>query len=148
MSQFDQVHSTKKFRLGTRKRDVAGNEYIYLTGVGSTAAGSWVTFDELGVTALLDSDNTNCSPVAVAQAAVDATSKYGWYMIFGTCTALAGDVADNGRVFASATAGTCDDAAIADEQVVGAVWRSADTLATTSATVQLSYPFVGVDEAA
>jgi hypothetical protein len=146
MSQFDQVHATKKYRLLTRKRDVAGNEYIYLQGVGSTAAGSWVTYDEAGVTALLDSDNTNGSPVAVAQAAVDATTEYGWYMIFGSCSAAAGDVADNGRVFASATAGTCDDAAIADEQVIGAVWRSVETSAL--ATVQLSYPFVGVDEAA
>lgn len=148
MSQFTEVHGSKKYRTLTRKKDVAGNEYIYLKGVGSTVAGSWVIYDEAGATTLLDSDNTEIAPVAVAQAAVDATTEYGWYMIFGTCTALAADVADNGAVFASATAGTADDAPIADEQVIGAVWRSADTLATTSATVQLSYPFVGVDEAA
>jgi hypothetical protein len=145
---FNQVHSTKKQRLMTRKRDVAGNEYIYLTGVASTAAGSWVVFDELGITALIDTDTAATTSaggfVAVAQAATVA-STYGWYMIAGSCSAAAATVADNGEVFPTSTAGTADDTGTGGLQIVGAKWRSADS--SGFATVQLLYPLIGVDVA-
>jgi hypothetical protein len=147
MAFYDDVHSTKKYRLGTRKRDVAGNEYIYLTGVGSTAAGSWVTYDELYVTTLMDTDvaASVIAPAAVAKAAVDATTEYGWYLIWGSGSAAAATVAADAKVFASATAGSCDDTGTAGQQIVGAVWRSAD--ASSLATVQLNYPMVGINVA-
>lgn len=144
---FNQVHATKKQRLGTRKRDAAGNEYIYLTGVASTAAGSWVAFDELGITALLDTDvaASLVSPVAVAQAATVA-STYGWYMIFGTCSAtVEASFADNSKIFAVATAGSADDSGTAGNQLVGAYGRSA--ISGGQATVQLVYPVCGVNVA-
>lgn len=148
MSQFTEVHSTKKFRLGTRKRDAAGNEYVYLKGVASTDAGAWVAFDELGVTALLDTDvaASMVSPIAVAQAVVDAATKYGWYMIYGTCSAnVEASFADNSKIFAHATAGSADDSGTAGNQIIGAYGRSA--IASGHATVQLSYPVCGVNVA-
>lgn len=148
MSQFTQVHAEKKHRLGTRKRDVAGNEYIYLQGVASVVAGSWVAFDELGVTQLLDTDvaASMVSPIAVAQAAVDATTKYGWFMIYGTCSAnVEAAFADNSKIFAVAVAGSSDDSGTAGNQIVGAYGRSA--ISGTQATVQLSYPVCGVNVA-
>jgi len=146
-SQFTQIHATKKQRLGTRKKDAAGNEYIYLTGVASTVAGSWVAYDELGITALLDTDvaATLVSPVAVAQAATVA-STFGWYMIFGKCLAnVEASFADNSKIFAVATAGSADDAGTAGNQLVGAYGRSA--IASGQATVQLVYPVCGVNVA-
>jgi hypothetical protein len=148
MSQFTEVHSTKKHRLGTRKRDVAGNEYIYLKGVASVASGSWVAFDEVGVTALLDTDvaATMVSPIAVAQAAVDSATEYGWFMIYGTCSAnVEASFADNSKIFAVATAGSSDDSGTAGNQILGAYGRSA--IASGKATVQLSYPICGVNVA-
>lgn len=147
MSQFDQVHSTKKYRLLTRKRDVAGNEYVYLKGVASTAVGSAVTFDEAGATQLVDTDvaSSVIAPMAVAQAAVDATTEFGWYMIYGSCSCSAATVADNAKVFATATAAQLDDTGTAGQQVVGAVWRSADSGGL--ATIQLSYPMLGINVA-
>ena len=142
------IHTTKKFLLGTRKTDVLGNEYVYLQGVASVVAGSWVAFDELGVTSLLDTDvaATMISPIAVAQAAVDATTEYGWFMVRGTCLAnVEASFADNSKIFAHATAGSSDDSGTAGNQILGAYGRSA--ISGTQATVQLSYPICGVNVA-
>ena len=139
MSQFNQVHSEKKFRLGTRKRDVAGNEYIYLKGVASTIAGSVVTFDEAGVTALIAANAVG--PVAVAQAAVDAATEYGWYMIYGTCDAdVVANCADNASMGRETTDGKVGDGFAAGDQIFGMVSRESTSTAALAA-VQLSYPF-------
>lgn len=147
MAFYDEVHATKKYRLGTRKRDVAGNEYIYLKGAASVAVGSWVSFDELYATTLVDTDvaASVIAPVAVAKAAVDATTEYGWFLIYGSGSASAATVADNAKVFATATAAQCDDTGTAGQQVIGAMWRSTD--ASGLATVQLNYPILGVNVA-
>jgi hypothetical protein len=141
MGQFTQVHATKKYRLGTRKSDVAGNEYIYLKGVSSCAAGSWVSFDEAHVTTLAAANAQG--RIAVAQAAVDASTKYGWFMIYGTCSALCLSLfADNGKVYLTSTAGSVDDTDVAGDVVMGAVGRSARNTTTGLATFELSYPMV------
>lgn len=143
MAFYDDVHSTKKYRLGTRKVDVAGNEYIYLKGVASTVQGSVVTFDEAHVTTLATANAKG--RVAVAMAAVDATTEYGWYCIYGKTSAkvLTG-FADNGAVFLTATAGSVDDADVAGDAVIGMVGRSAidGGAATGQAYMEMNYPFV------
>lgn len=145
---FNEVHSTKKQRLLTRKKDSAGNEYVYLKGVASVVAGSWVAFDELGVTQLLDTDvaASMVSPIAVAQAAVDSTTEYGWFMVLGSCLAnVEASFADNSKIFAVATAGSADDSGTAGNQIIGAYGRSA--ISGSQATVQLNYPVCGVNVA-
>lgn len=141
MSQFTDVHASKKYRLGTRKKDVAGNEYIYLQGVASCVDGSWVTFDEDHVTILAVADAQG--RVAVAQAAVDAATEYGWFMIYGLANALClASFADNGKVYLTATAGSVDDADVAGDVVMGAVGRSARDTTTGTADFELNYPQV------
>jgi hypothetical protein len=141
MAFYNQVHASKKFRLGTRVSDVAGNEYIYLKGITSTAVGSWVTFDEAHVTTLSAANAQG--RVAVAQAAVDANTKFGWYMIYGTCSALAlTGFVDNGKVYLTATAGSVDDTDVAGDAVIGAIGRSAVNETTLLATFELNYPLV------
>jgi hypothetical protein len=135
---YQAVDTSKKQRLYTRRFSVSGNEYIYLTGVASTAAYSVVTFDEVGVTALITANAVG--DVAVAQAAVDATTKYGWYLIYGTGTAKCDTIADNKACFIDGTDGRVDDAVVTGDLIVGMYSRSADS--SNTCTVQVSYPKV------
>lgn len=129
------VDTTAKYSVGKRTRDNLGNEYIYLQGVASTAAGTWVTYDELGVTTRLAANAIG--PVAIAQAATVA-STYGWYLIYGTCLAnVSAGFADNGNLYATATAGEADDAVVAGDRIKHAIGRSA--ISGGKATVQVWY---------
>lgn len=134
------VDTTKKHQLGTRARDEDGNEYVYVQGVASGAAGSWVTMDEDYVTTLAVADGQG--RVGVLMAALDATTDYGWAQIYGknTIAKVLASFADNGKIFLTATAGSVDDADVAGDAVVGAVGRSA--VSGGVATVELNYPFV------
>ena len=142
-----EVHDTAKNPVLTIALGNDGNSYIYLLGVASTVAGSWVVYDELGATTGLDTDAAATrigQPVAIATAAVVA-AKYGWYGVRGSFSAGAATVADNSKVFATGTVFICDDTGTAGEQVVPATWRSAD--ASSLATVQINHPCVGINVA-
>jgi hypothetical protein len=134
------VHTTAKNTVGERAVDEAGNEYIYLKGVASTAIGTWVSFDETGTTTRLV---TNAQGrVAIAMAATVA-STWGWYQIYGMASGLALTLfADNGKVYITATDGSVDDADVATNLVNGAVGRSAVNETTLLATFELNYPEV------
>lgn len=135
----DTVDTTPKHQVGTHAWDTDGNEYVYLEGVASTAAGSAVTFDEAGLTALAVADAVG--PVAIAMAATVANT-YGWYCVSGTCAGLAADaVADNAALYLTATAGSLDDAAVAGDFVFGCYSRSA-AAGAGALTLQLSHPYV------
>jgi hypothetical protein len=141
MAFYDEVHSTKKYRLGTRKRDVAGNEYIYLKGITNCADGSWVTFDEAHVTTLAVANGQG--RVAIANGAVDAATKYGWFTIYGVESGLClASFADNGVVYLTSTDGSVDDTDVAGDQVYGAIGRSARNTTTGMSTFELNYPEV------
>jgi hypothetical protein len=93
-----------------------GGEFVYLLGVANTAVGSWVIFNrDDGSTALLAANAIG--PVAVAMSA-NVANQYGWYQItgkaIGLCLAL---FADNANVYATATAGSVDDAVVAGDRV-------------------------------
>jgi hypothetical protein len=136
MGQFDQVHTSKKFRLLTRKKDAAGNEYIYLKGVGSTAATDFVQVKSDGSTARMTT--TTFGPIAVAMAAVDATTKFGWYMIWGVTTGHVAAAATGNPLFASGTTGEATNSAANDTALYGAF--AAGAAASNAASVLLSYP--------
>jgi hypothetical protein len=139
MAFYDEVHSTKKYRLGTRKRDVAGNEYIYLKGVTSNAAGKWVSFTSAYTAVLLAADAVGS--VAVSMAAFDAATEYGWAQIYGANTISSSDtVAGAGALYIDGTAGRVDDADVAGDSVHGAFSTAADT--SNVLPVWLNYPFV------
>lgn len=123
--------------VGQRYNDGA-NEYIFLAGVASTAAYDWVTYDENGVTTRLAANAIG--PVAIAQAAIVA-NKYGWYLISGSSSAnVASSFADNGNLYATATAGRADDAVVAGDRIKNAIGRSAES--SNLATVQVWYPYM------
>jgi len=137
------VDSSLTHALGTRARDAAGNEYIYLQGVASTVAGSWVTMDEDNLTTLTAANAVG--RVAVAMAATIA-DKYGWYQIYGrVATALAvtdGDCAADVQLFLTSTAGTVDDVDVAGDAIIGAISRVAETTTAGYIEAEINYPFV------
>lgn len=143
MAFYTQIDSTPKYRVLTEKKDIAGNVYAYLKGVASTAAGTWVVFDEAGVTTRMVS--ASIGPAAIAMAATVA-NKYGWFLVKGSAQGNASTgYADNATVNATATDGEVDDnsvATAAELQVFGAWGRSAvDATVTGKALFQVCYPY-------
>lgn len=114
-------------------------EFVYLKGVASTAVGSWVTYNmDDGSTALLAANAIG--PVGVAMAATVA-STWGWYQIGGKAVgaALTGFV-DDANVYATATAGSIDDAVVAGDRVKRA--KGASAVASGVADFEIDRPFM------
>lgn len=110
--------------------DLGCGEFIYLEGVASTEVGSWVLYHATDYSTSLLSANA-ISPVAVAMSA-NVANQYGWYQISGKAVgkALTG-YADNALVYATATAGSVDDAVVSGDRVKLA--RGASAVGTPSA---------------
>lgn len=144
--KIEDTSTTAKLPLGTIVRAIdptyGAGEFIYLKGVASTAIGSWVTYDpdDFG-TALLAANAIG--PVAVAMSA-NVASQFGWYQISGKAIALvlAGFV-DNANVYATATAGSIDDAVVAGDRVKNAKGASAiGTPSGSFAEMEIARPFM------
>jgi len=134
------VDTTQQVPIGTRQRDASGNEYVYLKGVASTLAGSWVTYDEAGTTALLAANAIG--PVAVAGAATVANT-WGWYCVYGSCSALlAANCADNARLGRETADGYAGDGRAAGDEIYGAISRGSTAGSAALTSVQIYYPFV------
>ena len=140
------VDTSAKVPVGTIVRATdptyGAGEFIYLKGVASTAVGSWVTYNmDDGSTDLLAANAMG--PVAVAMAATVA-STWGWYQISGKAVgkALTGYV-DNANVYATATAGSIDDAVVAGDRVKNAKGASAvDTPSSGLAEFEIARPWM------
>lgn len=139
----DEVHATQLNPLGAVRLFSDGNEYIYLKGATSTVAGNVVVFQPgvwigaLAATGLKGS-------VAIARAAVDAATKYGWYLYIGAETLAAfSAVTSNTPLFIGGVSGQWDDTAVKGDQIVNMFCRNAPA-ATTSAFIQINRAFVGV----
>lgn len=134
------IHTTQQYPFNTKACDVNGNEYVYVKGVSSGQAGAWVTYDEVGVTALLAANAKGF--VGVMMAALDANTDYGWICVRGNCEAdLAANCADNALLGRETSDGLAGDGYAAGDMIYGAMSRDSTTTAAT-ATVQLLYPFV------
>lgn len=117
-------------------------EFIYLKGVASTAVGSWVLIAEDDFTTSLLAAN-DVGQVAIAMSA-NVASQYGWYQIKGKAVGkVLAAFADNGNVYATATAGSVDDAIVAGDRVKQAKGASAiDGPATGMAEMEIDRPFM------
>jgi hypothetical protein len=141
-----EVSTTQQHALGTRVRaidvDYGEGEFIYLKGVASCIEGAFVTFNaDDGTTALLVANAIG--PVAVAPAAIVA-DRYGWFQVYGKAVGkVSASFADNGNVYATATAGEVDDAIVAGDRVKNCKGASAiATPAAGLAEMELAYPFM------
>jgi len=114
-------------------------EFIYLAGVASTAVGTVVTYNmDDGSTTRLAANAIG--PVAVAMSA-NVASQYGWYQIQGKAVAkVAAGFADNANVYATATAGTVDDAVVAGDRVKRA--KGASAISGGLADLEIDRPFM------
>lgn len=132
--------------LGTRVRaydpTYGEGEFIYLKGVANTVVGSWTTFNQDDNSTALLAANA-IGPVGIAMSA-NVASQYGWYQIYGKGVGKAlAAYADNGLVYATATAGSVDDAVVAGDRVKNALGASAiDTPSTGLAEFEIQYPFM------
>ena len=142
----DETSTTQNHALGTiancKHATYGVGEFIYLQGVASTTANSWVTYNaDDNSTALLAANAIG--PVAVSMAA-NVASTYGWYQISGKAVGKAlASYADNALVYATATAGSVDDAVVAGDRVKLAKGASAvDTPSTGLAEFEIHRPFM------
>lgn len=137
---YQAIHASKRFRLGTKKKDISGNEYVYLKGVGSNLAGAWATYDATFAAALLAANAVG--PVGISMAANTSTSNYSWYQISGANTiSLSDTVASTpGPLYIDTTAGQVDDAGVAGDWIAGAINTAAS--ASGVCPVFIDHPFV------
>lgn len=117
-------------------------EFIYLKGLAATAVGTWVTYNSDDFSSTLLAANA-IGPVAIAMSACVA-SNYGWYQIQGKALGLClAGFLDNANVYATATAGSVDDAVVAGDRVKGAVGASAIGVPSGSfAEFEIARPFM------
>lgn len=116
------VSTTQKHKLGDRifARDVSGTrgdaEFVYLSGVVGTVAGTLVLITDAYGTAVAAAREKGA--LALATAATVANT-YGWYQIKGQGMATsAAAVAANAPLYIGG-AGIVDDAAVAGDQIIG-----------------------------
>lgn len=140
---FAEVHSTTAQNpLMTVVEDELGGQYIYMAGATSVGVGTLVTYDELGVVTLIAANAIG--PVAIAMAAIDATTKFGWYCVkspkAGVTAKTDSGITDNAAVYIDGTSGRCDDTVVAGDLIANAFFRSTDS--SNLSTVQINHPFV------
>jgi hypothetical protein len=143
MAWYDDVHAVQKYRLGVRLKSKAGNEYVYLKGVTSCADGSWVTV-AAGWTAVLTAADAQ-GMVAIANGAVDAATKYGWFTIWGVEQGLclaSFDGTNGAGTYLTSTAGSVDDTDVAGDAVHNAIGLTDRNTTTGMSDFQIAYPFV------
>lgn len=142
----DTTSTTALHALGSivqAKDDTYGaGEFIYLKGLDTTGVGTFVTYNADDFSTALLAANA-IGPVAVAMSA-NTTGKYGWYQIHGKAVGKAAALfADDANVYATATAGTVDDAVVAGDRVKGA--KGASAVGTPSAGLaefEIARPFM------
>lgn len=142
VGEHNEVHTTQKNPLGAVRLFSDGNHYIYLKGVTSGAAKLTVVYQPGIWTAQLIATTLKGS-VAIMQAAVDASTKFGWCLHIGSDvitvrTACTSNVA----LFAGGVAGYVDVTAVKGDQVRNMFIRNA-AAAAGSAQVQVDRAFIG-----
>ena len=144
------VSTTQLHPLGTiiKARDDGANqngagEFMYVKGVASGALGAWVTINQDDYTTALLAANA-IGKVGIMMAILDAATDYGWVQIKGKAVGLAlAAYADNGLVYATATAGSVDDAVVAGDRVKLAIGASAvDAPAVGFAEFEIDNPYM------
>jgi hypothetical protein len=140
---YDDVHAVQKYRLGTRIKGKNNNEYVYLKGVSSCADGSFVTIAASWTAVLAVADGQGM--VAIANAAVDAATKFGWFTVWGNESGLclsAFDGTNGAGTYLTSTPGSVDDTDVAGDAVHNCIGLTDRDTTTGLATFQIAYPFV------
>lgn len=137
-----EVHTSQLNDLGAVRKFSDGSEYIYLKGATGIAAGHCVIYQPLTFTAVKVSTGLR-GDIAVATAAVDASTKFGWFMIVGeyfNAAALGSAITSNVPLYIGGVAGQIDDTAVKGDQIFKATVRNASG---GSAQLHVNRAFVG-----
>ena len=141
--QITATSTTQNHTIGTTvqaKHAIYGvATFIYLKGVASTAAYDVVVYDEYANTTTRAVAGSR-GPAAVAMSA-NVANQYGWYMIEGSAIITCGTVSANAPLYATATAGTVDDAVVSGDMILGMVSKTANgTPAAGQLVAQIARP--------
>ena len=141
--QITETSTTQNHPIGTTvqaRHDTYGvATFIYLKGVASTAAYNVVVFNEYANTTTRAVAGSR-GPAAVAMSA-NVANQYGWYMIEGSAIITCGTVSANAPLYATATAGTVDDAVVSGDMILGMVSKTANgTPAAGQLVAQIARP--------
>ena len=139
------ISTTKKHDLGTivvcKDPTYGAGEFIYLDGVASCAARSWVTYENETFAATLLAANA-IGPCAIALGACTA-SYYGWFQIGGLASGKClTQMASLTRVWITGTAGSVDDASVAGDGVNNARCEALATVGGIYSTFSINRPWV------
>jgi hypothetical protein len=139
----DDVHTSQLNPLGAVRQFSDGNHYIYLKGVTSCADGSVVVFQPGAWTAVLVATTVKGS-IAVAQAAIDAATKYGWFLYIGSDVITVRTAAtSNTALFAGGVAGYVSSTAVKGDQITDMFIRNAAGADGGSAQIQVNRASIG-----
>ena len=138
----DEVHTSQLNPLGAVRLFSDGNYYIYLKGVASVVDGSVVAYQPGVWAAVLVATGVKGS-VAIAQAAVDASTEFGWFLHIGAdVITVRTACTSNTALFAGGVAGYVDVAAVKGDQIMN-MWIRNAAGAVGSAQVQVDRAFIG-----
>lgn len=136
------VHTTPQNELGKVVPFSDGNSYIYLKGCTNCADDAVVVFQPGVWTAALAATGLKGS-VAIAQSAVDASTKYGWFLYIGSdVITVRSATTSNTALFIGGVAGYVSSTAVKGDQILNMMIRNAAG-AVGSAQVQVDRAFVG-----
>lgn len=142
VGEHNEVHDSQKNPLGAVRLFSDGNYYIYLKGVASVVDGSVVAYQPGVWAAILVATGVKGS-VAIAQAAVDAATEYGWFLHIGSdVITVRTACTSNTALFAGGVAGYVDVAAVKGDQILGLMIRNA-AAAAGSAQIQIDRASIG-----
>lgn len=151
-AEITRVDTAPAYALGTKCTALMSTtpfyagEFIYLTGVATTAAGTWVliNYDDCTTTLLADGQ---IGPIGIAMAATVA-STYGWYQIRGKASGLlAAGVSENVGLYATATPGTAGGTSSGKSEIIGACAAAASG-GGGATEVEINYPVCGLSAGA
>lgn len=141
----EEVSTVQKHYLGERAQafdETYGvGEFVYAKGVTSGAKYAWAVYNaDDWTTTLLAADSRG--PVGIMMSALDAATDFGWLQIYGKAIGKClTQFADDGRVFATSTAGSVDDASVAGDAIFGAKGASLTVVDSGVADFEIHYPF-------
>lgn len=142
VGEHNEVHAEQKNPLGAVRLFSDGYHYVYLKGASSIVATDVVSYREGEWTAIRLAASAKGS-VAVAMAAVDASTEYGWFGYVGSFTTnVLSTIVSNAHIFATGTAARVDDAVVKNDQVKNARTTTAGVAGNT-ATVSFNRAFIG-----
>ncbi len=138
------LDTVQRNTLGTREQDENNNEYIYMPGVASLAAGDWVMYSlatYVPTRLINDASSSTAGLIAVAMVAALAVN-FGWFQIYGNVlvAAIATTSSVSFSLYRTSTAGRAAVTAVAKDCIFGAFTNAASVANVGTATI--GYPHV------